>query len=194
MKARAIRMVLGAAALAALHAGCIGDGTDGGEVVEMRQGAILGVDQFLYFRSNATGWGVDETTRLFPFVAPTVFARLYNVTQPWMVSDADTAIVTLTNQLDGWGTSQTFYGATSKRLVVPALTPATDTLTAQVNGGDEHFKIKYPAEGECRVLVNFASSPPSIQIDTAASACTVNCPSPLHCALTSPEGRPTCVQ
>src|SRR5215472_779866 len=88
-----------------------------------------------YFRSNATGWGVDETTRLLPF-AGSVLGLAYNVTQPWMVSDADTAIVTETNQLDGWGTSQSFFGASTKKLVVPATASVSDSLVLQQNGGD----------------------------------------------------------
>jgi len=181
----------------AFLSGCLADAGSGGGAgadIEERQGAVLGVDEFLYFRANATGWGVDETTRLFPFVAPNVFSRLYDGIQTWMISDADTSIVTRTNQLDGWGTSQTFYGATSKRMVVPATTPATDTLTAQAPGGDAHFKVKYSVLGTHRVLVNFASTPPSIQIESAASACSIFCPSGLHCELVPPNGRPTCVQ
>jgi hypothetical protein len=157
-----------------------------GDEVEARQSAVLGVDEFLYFRSNATGWGVDDSTRLSPF-AGGAFARTYNVTETWMISDADTAIVTETNQLNGWGTSQAFFGATSKRMVVPA----RDTLTAQAPGGDAHFKVKYGVLGLHRVIVSLTSSPPLIQIDSAASACVGVCPGDLVCTLQS-NGIPTC--
>src|ERR1044071_4944828 len=86
---------------AALSSGCfmeMGSGVAGqDEPLTERQGAVIGVDEFVYFRSNATGWGVDESTRLFPFVAPNLFSRVFNVTEPWMISDVDTATVTVTN-------------------------------------------------------------------------------------------------
>jgi len=108
---------------AGLSSGCfmeVGSGAPGGdEPLTERQGAVIGVDEFVYFRSNATGWGVDASTRLFPFVAPNLFSRLFNVTEPWMVSDVDTATVTVTSQLDGWGSAQTFYRATAGVLQVP---------------------------------------------------------------------------
>jgi hypothetical protein len=182
--------LLPALAAAVLASACIAETGRAEEEVVQQEGALLGVDEFLYFRSNATSWNVDESTRLFPFAGTGTFARLYAATEPWMVSDADTAIVTRTNQLDGWGTSQTFYGATSKRLVVPA----RDTLTAQAPGGDAHFKVKYPAVGSQRVIVSFASTPPTIQIDDGATACSGVCPGGLRCVLLPPVGIPTCVE
>src|SRR5215471_6424620 len=153
------------------------------------ESAVVGVDTFLYFRSNATGWGVDESTRLFTFVGPNVFARTYSGIQPWMISDADTAILTETNQLDGWGTSQTFSGAASKRITVPG----TDALAAQQPGGDAHFRVKYRDVGVHRALVNLGVSPATVSIESAADVCaTVFCPSRLHCELMT-NGQPTCV-
>jgi hypothetical protein len=139
-----------------------------------------------YFRSNATGWGVDETTRLLPFVG-SVLGLAFHVTQPWMVSDADTAIVTETNQLDGWGTSQTFFGASTKSLVVPAAASVSDSLVAQTNGGDEHFKVKYPAEEQFTVLVDTAQNTITIQPSTLLCAC----PGGFNCSIEA-NGRPTC--
>ena len=163
---------------------CIGG--EEGDQVQSRESAVLGVDEFLYFRSNATGWGVDESTRLSPFGGG-AFARTYNVTQDWMISDADTAIVTQTNQLDSWGTVQIFSGASSGRIVVPG----RDTLTPQAPGGDAHFKVKYGVLGLHRVIVAASATPPFIQIDSAASACAGVCPSGLVCTL-QPNGIPTC--
>jgi hypothetical protein len=104
-----------------------------------------------------------------------------------MISDADTAIVTVTNQLDGWGTSQQFYGASPSPLVVPA----TEPLTLQTNGGDEHFKVKYAVLGVHRVIVNFAQTPPTVEIQSQADACAGVCPGGLICSLLS-NGIPTC--
>jgi hypothetical protein len=141
-----------------------------------------------YFRSNATGWGVDENTRLLPFAA-SVLGLAYTVTQPWMVSDADTAIITETNQLDGWGTSQTFLGASAKSLVVPATSSVSDALVTQTNGGDVHFKVKYPAEEQFVVLVDTAKN--TITIQPAAVLCAGVCPGGFTCSV-GMEGRPTC--
>jgi len=166
---------------------CIGGQEDKetGEQTQARESAVLGVDQFLYFRSNATGWGVDESTRLSSFGGG-AFARTYNVTQDWMISDADTAIVTETNQLDGWGTVQIFSGAPGGVVV-----PGKATLTPQAPGGDAHFKVKYGVLGLHRVIVAASATPPFIQIDSAASACSGVCPSGLVCTLL-PNGIPTC--
>ena len=117
-----IHLLLLTVVVAGSASACLGEDGTAGDGLATKPSALLGVDQFLYFRSNATGWGVDETTRLSSFGGD-AFARTYNVTQDWMISDADTAIVTETNQLDGWGTSQTFFGAASKRIVAPSATP-----------------------------------------------------------------------
>ncbi len=173
-------------AAAVLAVGCSAQsGPD--ESLGRTQQADIAAGQVLYFRSNATGWGVDETTRLLPFVAPGVYVRTFEVTQAWMISDADTAIVTETNQLDGWGTSQAFFGASPQPLVVPA----TEPLALQAPGGDAHFKVKYAALGLQRVLVNFAQTPPTIEIQSAVDACSGVCPAGLVCALTQ-NGIPTC--
>src|SRR5262245_12847807 len=95
-----VGMFLVLAATAASSA-CLADAGTNDET-ELRQSAVIGVDEFLYFRSNATGWGVDDSTRLSPFGGG-AFARTYNVTQDWMITTGDNAIVTRTNQLNGWG-------------------------------------------------------------------------------------------
>lgn len=121
-----------------------------------RSEAAVGEELFVYFRSNATGWGVDDATRLGPFTpTPNIFAREYAVTEPWMVSGADTAVVTVTNQLNGWGTRQDFLGASEGLLIVPD----SDRLASVVETGNAHFQIKYPALGTYRVVTNFNQTP-----------------------------------
>jgi hypothetical protein len=158
------------------------------ELVTERQGALLGVDEFVYFRSNATGWGVDESTRLFPFAgAANLFARIYNVTEAWMVSDVDTATVTRTNQLDGWGTAQTFYRALGGRVTVPIGAPIA------ITSGDPHFKVDYGVLGVHRVITFFTSDrQQAILIEPAATVCAGVCPPGLVCSLLPPAGIPTC--
>ena len=179
---------------AALSAGCImdtGAGAAGDDEVTTRQGAVIGVDEFVYFRSNATGWGVDPSTRLVPFPGgPGLFSRIYNVTEPWMVSDVDTAVVTVTNQLDGWGTAQTFYRATVGRLQVP---PGGSPIAFTSGGTDPHFKIDYSVLGVHRVITFFTNPvQQAIFIQSQAEVCAGVCPAGLVCSLLPPAGIPTC--
>lgn len=175
-----------------LASGCFveagGEAGDDQGITE-KQGAVLGVDEFVYFRSNATGWGVDDSTRLFPFVgAQNIFSRIYNVTEPWMVSDVDTATVTRTNQLNGWGTSQIFYRATGPTPVTPPI-----GRPIAVTSGDPHFKIDYSSLGVHRVLVFLTNEvQQAIQIQSQADVCAGVCPSGLVCSLLPPAGIPTC--
>jgi hypothetical protein len=158
------------------------------EEVGQASAAQLGVDEFLYFRSNATGWGVDETTRLSTFVPPSTFARLYNVTQTWMITNGDQAIVTETNQLDGWGTSQAFFHTTTPSITVPS----TDPLAQETTPDNPNFTIAYRVLGEHRVIVNFAQTPPTIEVQSEADVCSGVCPDDLVCSLIPPLGIPTC--
>ena len=178
-------------AFALAPSACLSDGdADANPELVRQQGAVLGVDEYLYLRSNATGWGVDDATRLVPFAGANVFSRVYSVTQSWLVDGNDTAIVTRTNQLNGWGTTQTFYGATPRLVLVPGTAP----LAAQAPGGDAHFAVDYAGLGVHRVIVNFAATPPTVQIDSAASACAGVCPPRLTCSLLLPAGIPTCTE
>ena len=185
-------LVVGIAAAAS--SGCFmeaGSGAAGDEELVTQQGAVIGVDEFVYFRSNATGWGVDASTRLFPFAgAPGLFARIYSVNEDWMVSGLDTATVTRTNQLDGWGTAQTFYRATAGVLTVP---PGGSPIAATSGGTDPHFKIDYSVLGVHRVITFFTNDvQQAILIESQASACAGVCPSGLVCSLLPPAGIPTC--
>ena len=180
---------------AALSGGCFmeaGSGAAGDdEVITEQQSALIGPDQFVYFRSNATGWGVDESTRLFPFAgAAGLFARIYNVTEPWMVNDVDTAVVTVTNQLDGWGTAQTFYKAFASPLRVP---PGGSPIGATSSGTDPHFKVDYSVLGVHRVTTFFTNDvQQAILIESKATVCAGVCPGGLVCSLLPPAGIPTC--
>lgn len=170
-----------AAAFGLLVSAC-GSATDNTETLAKSSSALVGTDTFLYFTSNATSWNVDETTRLYPFANG--FARLVNVTQPWMVSGGDTALVVETNQLDGWGTSQTFSGAATKLLVETG----SDALAPQQQGSDAHFNVKYVSTGTHRVFVDTTSSPRTIRIEPATCP---SCPEPLHCSFLQ-NSTPTC--
>ena len=62
-----------------LSSGCSAPAGPGEEVAQSQE-AVVGVDTFLYFRSNATGWGVDDATRLLAF-GRNIWARAYTVTE-----------------------------------------------------------------------------------------------------------------
>ncbi|MGC4064437.1 MAG: hypothetical protein QM784_07300 [Polyangiaceae bacterium] len=166
----------------------------GGEDVEssdvgQAEQSVVGQDTYLYFQSNATGWGVDVNTRLLSFAAPHVFAKRFDVKEAWMVSGLDNAILTETNALDGWGTSQTYYGLVgSNVLSVPS------TVGIQPTSAGSTFQVDYANTGRHRVLVNFNTSPVTVQIESEASICsTVGCPANYtHCTLLD-NGVPTCV-
>jgi hypothetical protein len=94
-----------------------------------------------------------------------------------------------TNQLDGWGSSQTFYTASSGSVTVP---PGTASLAVQA-GGNPTFTVDYSVLGSQRIIANFSVTPPTIQIQSAADACAGVCPGSLRCVLMS-NGIPTCVE
>lgn len=93
---------------------------------------------FYYLRCNATSWNVDETSRMTG--SGSLLSLTIHVAQTWMVTNGDSCQLTLTNQLDGWGTSNTAFGLSgASRIVVPGAAPVTPTQT--------QFIVKYPQTG-----------------------------------------------
>ena len=182
---KVIGLCVGVAAAGSL--GCSVESGASAEVTRTSQ-AVLGEDSFLYLRCNATGWGVDDATRMVNFVAPDVFSLVYDVTEEWMVTGADTCIVTETNELNGWGTSQVFSGPET---MSPFVVPGTDALIPQAPGGNAHFQVDYAATGTYRALVANASTDPTLTIQSMADVCAGVCPGGLTCSLL-PNGVPTC--
>jgi hypothetical protein len=151
-RARSASLGMGflAAIVALLSAGCSVETAAPDEQVGQSEAALQS-PFFLYFRCNATGWGVDNTTRMTE-TSLGFFEITYDVTDTWMISDADTCIVTQTNQLNGWGTQQAFFGPARTKLIV---VPGGDFLNQQQAGGDAHFKVKYPSLGNFHAIANF---------------------------------------
>ena len=129
--------------------GCAGEGGTSEEEITARQSAVIGVDTFLYFRSNATGWQANATTRLKATATPNVFDLVYTVSQDWMVTSGDNAFFTETNQLDGWGTVQRFFGSTNPLVIVPG---------GGSFQGSNAFLVRYPHLGNYRITVNTAQN------------------------------------
>lgn len=120
--------------------------------------AVIGVDTFLYYRSNASGFGVDANNRLRATLDPNVFQATFPVTQAFMVSSGDNAQFTETNQQDGWGTSQTFSGSSVSPLLVPG---------SAAFSGNAGFLVRYPALGLYQVDVNVNASPRTYSVQAA---------------------------
>lgn len=143
---RGVARALGLALLAALS-GCASAPEDHTGIAA---DAVLNVDQFLYFRCNATGWGVDETTRVLSTSNSNVFQLVYDVSQPWMTTGhgaGDECTFTMTNQRDGWGTQQTSYQSGAGTIDPPG----GSTLAP----GGNYVTVLYPHLGRYEVTVNW---------------------------------------
>ncbi len=169
--------------MAGLSGACAVESGEGSDETVDETHEALG-ESYFYFRSNATGWNADANTRLLPFAGAGVVARVFNVTQEWMVSGTDSASLTSTNQQDGWGTTQTSYTTADGGAVV---VPSSEALAV----GSASFSVDYSTLGQHRVIVNTNATPPTIQIDSKASACAGVCPGGLTCSLMA-NGIPTC--
>jgi hypothetical protein len=139
----------------ALLGACGGEDMISEEDIGQQQAAIVGVDSHLYWRCNATSWGVDESTRLKATSDPKVFTLEYAVQQDYMVKpqSGDDCIVTETNQLNGWGTTSKHYKPSTTGTVV---VPKTGNLAT--NSAATNFKVQYPKKGTFKMTVNTSSS------------------------------------
>jgi hypothetical protein len=141
---------------------CAGEPPDG--PVEGRSAALLNADEFLYFRCTSTSWSADQSNRMLSTADPNVVTLTYQVTQPWMVTSGEPCIFTRTNQLNGWGTSQTSFAKSAP--ATPLVVPGSGSLVASSN----NFTIRYPALGTFTVTVNWAQKTFSIAAGTGATA------------------------
>lgn len=152
--------------LSCVWAGCLGalgcsDGTAGEEAVGTITQDVVGQDEYLYFRCNATSWDVDTESRLLGTSDPYTFTLTYEVTEPWMVEGGDNCTVTVTDELDGWGTEQSFLGV--REGFSPIVVPSSAPLSANT----QSLQVKYPETGAYTVSVNWRSG--SISIAPAQS-------------------------
>jgi hypothetical protein len=129
-------------------AGCSNDGTPAMEL-SVTEDALLNADEFLYLTCNATGWNPIETNRLKSTADPAVFTLSYQVTQEWQVSSPDHCAFLSTNELNGYGTSQSRY--TGSHPWSPLVVPGSDGLV--VSSGN--FPVKYPTTGTYHLSVNW---------------------------------------
>lgn len=114
----------------------------------------VGGTSFAYLRCNATRWDIGESNRFKATSDPNVFELSYVVTQPWLVHTPDSCLLTETNQLNGWGTSQTNYQALGGVLNVPA--------ERQLQVGWQNIQVQYQTIGSYRATYNVAQRKLSI--------------------------------
>ena len=153
--------LLGVMAVLTLSAGA-GCSSRTEEDLAQTQGALLNADQFLYFTCNATGWNPAEANRLKSTSDPNVFTLAYPVTQPWQVSSPDQCVFLLTNQLNGYGSSQTRYS--DSHPPTPVVVPSGDRLVLS----GSNFTVKYPAVGTYSLSLNWAQK--TFTISTSLTA------------------------
>ena len=161
MRDRSVRLALGAGAGALLllalagPLGCGGSPATGGQpAASTTRAALLGVDTFLYLRCNATSWDVNDSSR-FVETSPGsgIFTVSYDVAVDWLVQSPDSCGLLLTNQLDGYGTTQTpyaFRAGQSSLVVVP-------DARALVASASSNFQIRYPFKGHYTATVNWTN-------------------------------------
>jgi hypothetical protein len=148
---------------AALLSACAVETSETNEEVTLVKSSLAAQDP-LYFRCNATGWDVNDATRVKPTADPYVFSLVYDVTQPWMVSNGDSCVLTQTNQLNGWGTAQAYFGAVHGAVNAPG----GDLLSSS----SSQIAIRYPALGRYKVTVNWMQG--SFMVEAASPAETWN--------------------
>jgi len=149
MMSRLVNSLVGCVVIGMGIAGCSGAEESDLSLSSVSQ-AVVGVDEFLYFRCNATGWDVNDATRVTDPDDDGLFTIEYDVTQEWMVTGGDQCALTLTDQYNGWGSVSSTYGAATPDVKVP---PTTWDLGA-VNSNQA--MIQYPELGRYRATVNWS--------------------------------------
>lgn len=137
---------------------CSGDSADPVSNQQQR----LGTNTFMYLRCNATGWGVDDSTRLESTADPDVFTLSFEVDESWMVSSGDQCTLWETNQYNGWGNWQRpFTKVGTKSFDVPG--------TLVLEPGAQYFDVVYPEQGEYTATLNWATSTLTIEASNTES-------------------------
>jgi len=156
MMSRLVNALMGCVVVGMGIVGCSGAEESDASLASVGQ-AVVGVDEFLYFRCNATGWDVNDATRVTDPDDDGLFTIEYDVTQDWMVTGGDQCALTLTNQYNGWGSVNSTYGAATPDVKVP---PTTWNIGA-VNSNQA--MIRYPELGRYRATVDWLAGTVSIE-------------------------------
>ncbi len=113
--------------------------------------AALTQASYTYFTCNATDWQPTDASRLLPVPGDVIDTSLvFEVSQPWMVSGADQCMFVTTNQLNGWGTQQTFSGGYADAGPDHNHFFVGSGVVGRFSG-NSNFQVTYPALGRYRV-------------------------------------------
>ncbi len=155
MMSRIVSGLVGCAVMGFAIIGCSGVENSETDVASMGQ-ALVGVDEFLYFRCNATGFDASSTNRLSDADDDGLFTVDFDVNQSWMVTGGDQCVVTRTNSASGWGTESATFGSATSNVVTP---PAQWSIGAV---DSTPATVRYPALGRYRATVNWEEGTVSI--------------------------------
>jgi len=124
---------------------------------ETGKAADLQMTDFYYFTCNATGWALDDQTRLSCLDSFCIDLALeFEVTEPWMVTEHDTCSLVKTNAYNNWGTSSVRYGSYVEGPSSPARVDQMDVPAVARFYGSGSIAVKYPALGTYRIWVSRA--------------------------------------
>ena len=104
---------------------------------------------FAYLRSNVTGWDADAATAM-ERTTPGEYEKTFVVNQQWMVDNGLPLSITLTNQENGWG-------STNESVTDPdAISTPNSTINqpASLVEGHSSFYFKVPAQGEYTISID----------------------------------------
>jgi len=116
---------------------------------------------YYYLRCNGTSWGVDSASRLSG--TGNQLSVTVHVTEAWMVQNGDNCQLTMTDQLNGWGTTVTSYGLSGTSLLVA---PGTATVAPS----QAQFAIRYPHTGDFTATLDLANNSLTVGTNAATAA------------------------
>ena len=109
-----------------------------------------GPEPRLFFLCHGTSLENEESTRLQPTPVPGVFSLTYEVTDPVLVREGDTCQLDEARFDEGWGYWQKPYPLQVRSLEVPG----SAAFSAEEEGGERLFTLRYPGPGRYRLVVD----------------------------------------
>lgn len=154
------------AGLAALLTASCAVGPQDKEALGQASNALTGQESYLYFTCGATGWQPSDATRMLPLDNMGIDYGLdFEVTQPWMVSGQDSCVFLTTNELNGWGTQQTWTGgwADGENVTDHNHLEVVESATGRLLPDQGQFTVTYPSLGKYSVRLTYGRSAFTIQ-------------------------------
>ncbi len=104
-------------------------------------------ERSVYLCSHATGWGLDDGTRLAP-LGHSELALVYQVGRGRLVPGGDTCSLMATDAVNGWGSWQGFYDPQFRGVA------EASRLGAPRPGRQPVFKVQYPFPGRYQITLS----------------------------------------